>query len=300
MTAQTPEPPKDPESSTSSAPAQPRPVAKPVTSAESQAPAADRTAQPAAPTTAETKATPAKAPAPPKAPPPKVNAPLKTRTPAVRRTGAGSGGAVVVSVVSLLIALGAISVAIYALDVAREAKSQAAGAVSGAQRPPAVAPSPSGPAAVAPPTASPTPTPPPLVVEFNQALGIPPTNGCASMFVDVDTFQTGTYAGHDFYVSNCLGRHTVRVDRNDGAILLTPPNTTPEACWTQLRAAPAVQEREWDLHTGLVFCQLTSRVDAAQQRISQRLAIVEIRAIAPDLTVTAGVTTYRLPNTGPA
>jgi hypothetical protein len=200
----------------------------------------------------------------------------------------------VAAVLALLVALGALGVAVYALDTARAAKSQNAPVMP---RPEAGAPAaPAATSAAPSPTAPPSPAAPRFAAERPEvALIVPSAVGCQSMYVDVDALQVGIAAGHEFYLSRCLGPYTVRVDRRDAAVATTA-DPTPETCSSQLDAAPGAPEIVFDVRRGLTFCLLTSAEDARTQGIPQRLAIVEITAVGDDETVTAAVSTFRVPS----
>lgn len=188
--------------------------------------------------------------------------------------------------------MGATAVAIYALDVAREAKSAAAGAAGadGGSAAPTRSPAPT--AAASP---SPTAPRPAFLAELVRAtLRIPPADGCASVFVDVDTMQVGTYTGHEFYLSSCLGPQSVRIDRTAGAVP-TSDNPSPEVCAAQLAGISSPTELVLQVRPGLTFCLLTSKEDAAAQGIPQRIGIVEVREVRSDRSVTVAVSTYRVP-----
>jgi hypothetical protein len=135
-----------------------------------------------------------------------------------------------------------------------------------------------------------------LVAELSDAVVAIPsaTSQCASVYVDVDTLQTNVYAGHDFYVSRCNGQHVIRIDRKDGAVP-TSANPTPEMCVAQLDGAASAPEIVLDVRAGLTFCLLTSKADAEQQGYPQRLAIVEVRAVGSDQSLSAVISTYRVP-----
>jgi hypothetical protein len=182
---------------------------------------------------------------------------------------------------------------VYALDVAREAKSQAAIAVGGASG----APVPSAVATAAGPAPSPSPTAPARVflAELRQEeLVIPPAQSCASVYVDVDTLRVGVDAGHEFYLSSCAGPLEFRIDRTAGATM-TGPDMRPDQCMDQLvRAAPA-QELVLPASNQLRLCLLTSKEDAQRQGFPQRVAFVEVRSIGADRSVTVAVSTYRVP-----
>ena len=106
--------------------------------------------------------------------------------------------------------------AIYALDVAREAKSAAAAAAGVAATPAAHHGQPSAAAAPAP-----TPTPsrtPQFVPEMVRAsVPLPAPQGCGAVYFDVDNLQVGALAGHEFYLSSCLGTPQVRIDNTSGS-----------------------------------------------------------------------------------
>ncbi len=188
--------------------------------------------------------------------------------------------------------MGASAVAVYALDVARDAKSAAAG---GASAGPQAAPS--APAATAAPSATPSPTAPPVAFQpelVRAELNIPAAVGCASVFVDVDTIQVGTYTGHEFYLSSCLGPQSIRIDRTSGATP-TAENPTPEACAAQLAGTATATELVLQARAGLTFCLMTNKEDAASQGIPQRIGIVEVREVRPDRSLAVVISTYRVP-----
>jgi hypothetical protein len=304
MSAKSPEP--TPPSSAQSVPAPPpsaqpapaRPAdattaSQPVAAAgpAAKGPAADTPAAADKPTAASKPTATDKPTATPKATAPKAAPVAAARPPRRTRAGAGSGaGATVTSVLALLVALGALGVAVYALDTARGAKSQNAPTMS---RP--VAPATSAPAAAAPTaTAPPTPAAPRFAPERPEVdLVVPPANGCQSVYVDVDALQVGIAAGHEFYLSRCLGPYTVRVDRRDAAVAVAA-DATPETCASELTSAPGAPEIVFDVRQGLSFCLLTSAEDARVQGIPQRLAIVELIQVTADETVTAAVRTFRM------
>jgi hypothetical protein len=228
-----------------------------------------------------------------KAPKPVVNAALK-RKPRERTLGRGS---TVLALLAVLVAFGAVLVAVYSLNVARQAKSSAAVAASDAQRAASV-PRANAPAPAPAPTASPVPTTPAPVFTpelRGYELTIPPTKVCESLFVDADTGQVGNYTGHEFYFSSCVGPLTVYLDNVDGAVA-TGGNTTPEACAALLTGTTPTSTTQFPVTPGMTFCLLTSKAAAARAGIPQRLAVVQIRQIASDRTVTATLDTYRVPS----
>jgi hypothetical protein len=278
MTAKAPEP-AQPAAANTPAPAQATPAPAPAPAPASPPPAA-ATAAPAK--TAPAKAAPAKAAAKP---------PAKVKPP--RSSSGVAGGAFVVAVCALLVAIGAIGVSIYSLKVARDALSK------NADRAPAVASGPSSAPALAPTTtaATPGPTPSPRVVYFSEfvraEVKIPAPSGCNAAYVDVDTLAVGNAAGHEFYLSSCVEPMSLRVDRTSGASSSTA-NPSPEACGAMLAGTQTTQELVLAARTGLTFCLLTNRLDASSQNLPQRLAIVEVRDVAVDKTVTLAVSTYRI------
>ncbi len=228
---------------------------------------------------------------------PVVNAALKKSTrPAQARAGGGTGP-VITATLALIVAAGAILVAVYALNVARDAKSNAAAAKSFANQagspPKAAAPRPTQ----VPTTPSPTPSPTAVFLPDlrDVQLVIPPTDGCQSMFVDVDTGQWGNYTGHDFYFSACLGPLTAHLDNVDAGAAVTG-TVTADACASQLAGTGATAgDLELPVAAGTTICLITSKTQAQQAGIPQHLAVVQIRQIAADRTVTLNLDTYKLP-----
>jgi hypothetical protein len=193
----------------------------------------------------------------------------------------------------MLVAVGASAVALYALDVAREAKSAAA---ERAAAPAPLAPTPtatSGRSVAPSPTATPTPTVTFAADTVGALLRVPAPDGCASVFVNVDNLSIGTLAGHEFYVTSCQGPETIRVDRV-AAAAPTAPNVTPEACAAQL-AGTSTTELVLAVQRNLTFCLVTNKQDSVQLGIPQRIAIVEIRSLGADRSMEISVSTYRVP-----
>jgi hypothetical protein len=260
-----------------------------------KAPEPPKPAEASAPVPAQ--ATPAPAPASPPPTPAKAPAKAPSKPPAKSKPPKSStgvaGGAFVVAVCALLIAIGAIAVSIYSLKVARDALSK------NADRAPATAAEPTS-EPFAPPTisaATPGPTTSPRVVYFSELVRaevkIPAPSGCNASYVDVDTLAIGNSAGHEFYLSTCKEPMSLWVDRTSGASS-SGSNPSPEACGALVVGAQTTQELVLPARTGLTFCLLTNKTDASSQNLPQRLAIVEVRDVAVDKTVTIAVSTFRI------
>lgn len=224
---------------------------------------------------------------------PAVNAALKKRPPRNPSPGRGS---TFLALLAIVVALGSGLVALYALNVARQAKSNAAAAASDAHRlagpGPTAAPPAAGPSASAAP--GPTTPAPVFLSELHDInLAVPATDGCQSIFVDVDTGQVGNYTGHDFYFSACVGPLTVYLDNVDGAVA-TGGNTTPDACAALLTGATPSTPVQIPATPGTTFCLVTSKAAASRAGIPQHLAVVQIRQVNPDHSATATLNTYRL------
>lgn len=260
---------------------------EPAESRPAAAPAAAAPAAPPAPIAAP-------APVPAKAVPPAPR-------PVVAPASSGGGGAFVLAVVALLVAIGAVGIGVYALKVARDAVSKTAQAAPITSTTPTTTPitePASAPTATATSTASSLATAPrqqyfaELVrVEVN----VPAPTGCNSSYVDVDTMQIGVAAGHEFYLSLCVNKDVseLRVDRTSGASTSTS-NPSPEVCAALITGTQTSQELVLAAKSGLTFCLLTNKSDATAQSLPQRLAIVEVRNVGADHSVTIAVSTYRL------
>ena len=197
------------------------------------------------------------------------------------------------AVLSLLFAIGAAAVAVYALDVAREAKSRATIAMGADQ---ATGQSPATPTALPVSTPSPTATPGPnFVAEMQQVqTQIPAAVGCASVYFDVDSLRVGVEAGHELYLSSCVGPLAFRVDRVSG-VATASSVISAQDCTDRIARNPSLAETVLPVETGMVVCLLTSAPAAQQQDITQKIAIIEVRAINSDRSVTVAVSTYRVP-----
>jgi hypothetical protein len=198
----------------------------------------------------------------------------------------------VTAVCALLVAIGAIGVAVYSLKVARDALSK------NAEQAPALA-APATSTAPATTGATSTPTSTVRVTYFPELvraeLKIAAPSSCNAAYVDVDTMATGVQAGHEFYLSTCKDPLTpeFRVDRTSGASP-SSGNPNPEVCAALIAGTQTSQELVLTARTGMTFCLLTNKADANSQNLPQRLAIVEVRDVAIDRTVTIAVSTFRI------
>jgi hypothetical protein len=208
------------------------------------------------------------------------------------------GVAFVIAVCSVLVAAGAVVVAIYALDVAREAKSNAAIAMGGRTNATPAPSSAGGPTATSARTpgasGSASARPIYLIDTLQGELHLPEPVGCASVFVDIDAMRVGVDDGHEMYVTSCLGAPTFRIDRAT-EVPVTSPVTTPEQCAELLAKETPGQESVVLVRSGLVMCLLTSAQDAQRQLIPQRIGIVEVRSVNADRSISLVISTYRVP-----
>jgi hypothetical protein len=199
----------------------------------------------------------------------------------------------VTAVCALLVAIGAVGVAVYSLKVARDALSKNA-----EQAPALAAPATSTTTPPTDATATPTGSVPRATYfpEFVRVeVKIPAPSGCNSAYVDVDTMATDKSTWHEFYLSTCRDPATpeFRVDRTSGASP-SSGNPNPEVCAALIAGTQTSQELVLTARTGLTFCLLTHKGDANAQNLPQRLAIVEVRDVAVDRTVTIAVSTFRV------
>lgn len=298
MTASTPEPTEPPTPPPASAPVSPA-GPTPAKAADATPPAKAVPTQAARTAPAVTSPAVTSKPALP-APRPATRPSIPPRP--ARGNGNGNGGfvggfAFVLAVCAVLVAGGAVAVAIYALDVAREAKSNAAIAMGGRST---TVPTPTSAGSTAtathPPAASPTVSARPiyLIDTLQGELRLPEPEGCASVFVDIDAMRVGVDDGHEMYVTGCLGAPTFRIDRA-AAVPVTTPVTTPEQCAELLAKETPGQESVVLARSGLVMCLLTSAQDAQRQLIPQRIGIVEVRSLNADGSISLVISTYRVP-----
>jgi hypothetical protein len=277
MTAKTPDPQESPAASSTAA-----------TTTPAATPVATPAAAPAAPPAA--KAAPA-APPPAKAAPP----PRPPAAPRPQSNGSGvAGGAFVTAVCALLVAIGAVGVAVYSLKVARDALSKNAD-----QAPAAIA---SATPTTEPVVAANSPAPTgsvPRLQYFTELvrveLKIPAPTSCNASYVDIDTMAIGIAAGHEFYLSTCRDPLVpeFRIDQTSGAST-SSANPNPDVCAALMAGTQSTPELVLTARAGLTFCLLTNKASASAQNLPQRLAIVEVRDVAVDRSVTVAVSTFRI------
>jgi hypothetical protein len=205
------------------------------------------------------------------------------------------------AIVALVLAVAAGAGSAYAWKTARDLKDQIAAAPT-QTLPLGTAPATSGtPSEQASPiaTTTPTATAPPVVyvADLNRAaVSVARPTGCAVKYVDVDTANVGTEAGHEFYLAlkQCnppdANDLVIYVDRTSGRSA-SAPNPTTEACASLVAGTAAGTPLMLDVAAGLTFCLLTNATDAAAQSLPQRLAIVQVVSIGPE-NVQLAVSTY--------
>jgi hypothetical protein len=200
-------------------------------------------------------------------------------------------------VFALLIAVIAAGAAAYAVQMAQEVRDgNTAAPVETAT--PSTGPSDALGGAPGPATPTPSATPSQSGGQYAPELTrvevrVPNPNGCTAGYVDIDTANVGVEAGHEFYFSRCENPAVlqVRVDRTSGRST-SSPNPSPQSCASLVAGTPS-SELVLAAEEGLTFCLLTSRTQAAQANLPERLAIVEVLDIS-STEVRIALSTFRV------
>jgi hypothetical protein len=245
---------------------------------------------------------------PPPAPPEKPAGP-----PRAGHTGRGGGLlALAVAAVALLVAVIAVVVSVTATGRAREAQRQAEAAVAaangtGGATPERTAESPPRPSDAAPTdSSSPTVGPelPPLNPETVYKVGYQKTtltlrSGCNNqLYIDLDfprVAATETAADLSF-TPNC-SNDAARLRLQDGvsASLADTPALLPADCAKRIQTAALGEGLNVPLQQGVVMCIVTSGAAARAQGLTQKMVLLEVKAMGRDESATVEVSAWDIP-----
>ncbi len=231
-------------------------------------------------------------PSPPGAFPPPV-------PPKRRRTGV----LVLIAVVATLVALGATAFAGY--EAGRASNAAQVKPTSGTTTPPG------RPTVTAGPTNQPTdgvtPTANAVPSDINPSANFTPSyaaqqqlelrpgnNGCTQIFVDLDEPRVNPSKGADLSMYTCNDRQTFQFG-DSTASQIDNPNATPAECADSIRTSSLASNTALPVANNLVVCVATSLQAALDQGIKRRIAVVAVKAIANDQTVTITVSAWDVP-----
>ena len=207
---------------------------------------------------------------------------------------------VLISVVATLVALGAVAFAGYE---AGRASNAAQPTPTGGTTPPA------RPTPTAQPTDQPTdgitPTPNAAPSDINpsapftpayqsQELKLRPADSCTQISIDLDEPRVNPSKGADFLLHSCNERQTFQFGDSTASVV-DNPNATPAECADSIRTSSLSSNAALPIQATLVVCIATSLPAALEQGIKRKIAVVVVKAIAADETVTLVVSAWTVP-----
>ncbi|HET8659096.1 MAG TPA: hypothetical protein VFM55_08880 [Micromonosporaceae bacterium] len=122
------------------------------------------------------------------------------------------------------------------------------------------------------------------------------TGSCSYMYIDLDEPRVGVSSTSDLrFQGSCSSNpSTLRVDEATAATAETA-TLTPQDCAERIRTGPLGEDASVPVRQGVVMCIVTSRTEAQTQGISQKMVLLEVRAVGSDGTVNVMVTAWHIP-----
>jgi hypothetical protein len=214
-------------------------------------------------------------------------------------------------VIAVAVALAAIVVAAY--EAGRAAQSTATQPATGnqttaAQAPPGQAnpPAPTNQGATQPATAL-TPTPNAVPSDINPSAAFTPAyqpqqqlqlrpGSCATLYVDLDEPRVNVDSSiAEFDISSCGNDLALSFLQETTVSVAASPNTTPNECAESIRTSALGGNARVPVQPNTFLCVATSRSAALDKGITWKIALVVIKAIGSDRTVTLLVTAWNIP-----
>jgi hypothetical protein len=215
-----------------------------------------------------------------------------------------------VAAVAVLVSLGSLGVAAWALSKADNAVDTVAalppppGPPPGAQGTPAVDPTETEPATdpgAAEPTATETsnaPLNPQSVFKLfyeKRTLNVQTPDGCATRYVDLDEPRVDAEGAADLSMSGC-SNGIPKMEFADGVVAAKGESAmTPNECAEQIQFSALAATGNYALRKGDAYCIQTSLAAANSRGDSQRMVVLTVTGVSADGLVTMQATAYVVP-----
>ncbi len=220
------------------------------------------------------------------------------------------------ALVLTLVAVGAVLLALCATGVAayeagrasqRTAAPSGGNATTPGQVPPAAA---TGQGGQPPATTGVTPTPNAIPSDINpsaqftpayqlqQELQLRPGGACPTLYVDLDEPRVNVGSDTaDFSLYSCSDRQEFSFSTSNPATasITTNPNSTPNECAESIRTSALADGAKVPVQKDVIMCVATSRTAALDKGITRKIALVVVKAVAVDGTVTLLVSAWKVP-----
>jgi uncharacterized membrane protein len=209
---------------------------------------------------------------------------------------------------AMAVALVATLVAVVAIGQASDAKSRADKALAGGRTTtgpdngPAAAPATT--AATAKPADQPGPTPTSgqinpsadfTVVYQQQELQLQSGSSCGTVYIDLDEPRVGVRENYDLTFYDCNNQAYFQLADHVVGSSVSSPTATPKDCAEKIRTAPLAEDQRVPPTNRVVLCIATSLADAVKQGITQKMAVLQVRAVGTDGTVNVLVSAWSIP-----
>jgi hypothetical protein len=206
----------------------------------------------------------------------------------------------------MILAVGAIAVAAYEAGRAAAPVAQQQPAVLSTPTGQPIPPTAAQPINSAPPTDGITSTPNAVPSDINpsaqftpayqlqQPLQLRPGDRCGTIYVDLDEPRVNVGNDGDLSLTSCNSRQTLDFG-NSTASIAGSAGVTPNECAESIRTSALSSDAHQPVQPGLVLCVATSRAAALDKGITRKIAVVVVKAVASDLTVTLVVSAWNIP-----
>src|SRR6266508_408684 len=196
----------------------------------------------------------------------------------------------------------AFGLAALAMAVALVATLVAGRTTTGPDNGPAAAPATT--AATAKPADQPGPTPTSgqinpsadfTVVYQQQELQLQSGSSCGTVYIDLDEPRVGVRENYDLTFYDCSNQAYFQLADHVVGSSVSSPTATPKDCAEKIRTAPLAEDQRVPPTNRVVLCIATSLADAVKQGITQKMAVLQVRAVGTDGTVNVLVSAWSIP-----
>jgi hypothetical protein len=133
-----------------------------------------------------------------------------------------------------------------------------------------------------------------IAYELQQLL-VRPESRCDPIAIDLDEPRVNPPIDYaDLLMDTCNGRQALKFGQSD-ASLARDPRATPTECEETIRTSSFGPGATLPIRSGYVLCVATSRAAALEQGITGKIAVVDIKNVASDGTVTLIVSAWNIP-----
>jgi hypothetical protein len=124
----------------------------------------------------------------------------------------------------------------------------------------------------------------------------PGTSSCVSLYVDLDEPRVNVDENiSEFYLDACGDSESLNFETDTTVSVAPGPNTTPNECAESIQTSAMASGARIPVQQNVVLCVVTSFSVAARKGITRKIALIVIKALGADRTVTMQVSAWNIP-----